>query len=337
MNSILTFKLIIQDPGGGKSVFEISPGVTLIGRQPGVALLLDQQKISRHHAKIDCNGQECTLTDLTSANGTRLNGKKLQPVVPYRLDPGAVITIGDYTLVFEQVQVDMPAPIVRPDSAADLFVPAPEEAEPVSAPAARETAALGARPPDQPEEERPPEMAPPPPEPPPPPAGPASPLLSWSSGRSHFLVNYLPEAYRTDFMECFLGLFESIILPIEWNIDNFDLYLSPGTSPAFFLPWLENWFGLPQDATWSEAQRRTLLAEAHRLYAMRGTRWALSRMLEIYTGQKPVINDTGKDLQPDTFTVRLSGRQYKSSRKFIQKIIEENKPAQTTFVLEIVE
>jgi len=138
-------------------------------------------------------------------------------------------------------------------------------------------------------------------------------------------------------MECFLGLFESILLPIEWNIDNFDLYLSPGTSPGFFLPYLESWFGLAFDATWSEAQRRTLLAEAHRIYAMHGTRWALSRVLEIYTGQKPAINDTGKDQPPYTFTVRLAGKQHITNRKFIQKIIEENKPAHTTFVLEIEE
>jgi phage tail-like protein len=346
MSSILIFHLIVQDPSGTKHTFEIHTGPNLIGRQAGLALQLDQQKISRQHARIDCDGQECILTDLASANGTRLNGKKLQPQVPYRLDLGAVIAIGDFTLILEQARIDVPEPAKPADSLIDVIhlPPAPEEgARPVPVSAEEATPEeLAGEFEKTIESARTPDMAVPPTQPPLPPAGSdgssrRDELFPGSSGRSRFLIRYLPEAYWTDFMECFLGLFESILLPIEWNIDNFDLFLAPSTSPAFFLPWLEAWFSLDPDATWNESQRRQLLAEAHHIYAMRGTRWALSRVLEIYTGQKPVINDTGKDLQPHTFTVRLTGRQLKASRKFIQKIIEDNKPAHTTYTLEIVE
>lgn len=320
MSSLLKFLLIIQDPAGEKREVEIPTGATLIGRQPGVALQLDQPKVSRHHARIDCSGQECTLTDLNSANGTLLDGKKIQPSIPYPLASGAVILIGDYSLRFEQIKVEISAPIAQVASP-----PMPEAA----IPQAQTPSAM------LPESVEPPGM--PPGLPPVPPSGLDYEALPGMDGQSRFLINYLPETYQTEFMASFLGIFESILLPVEWSIDNFDLYLSPGTSPSFFLSWLANWFGLALDATWSDAQRRTLLAEAHQLYAMRGTRWALSRLLEIYTGQKPAINDTGQDQKPYSFTVRFTGKQYQANRKFIQRLIEENKPAHTNFVLEIEE
>lgn len=319
MSRILTFQLVIHDPSGGKRLFEIPPGVSLIGRQAGVALVLEQQKISRHHAQIECDGQECFLTDLNSSNGTLLGGKKIQPQAPYHLAHGVIINIGDFKLVFEQAEVDLPGPPEEKPAG---------EASPTT--------------PKTPEYEVPAEEAvPPPAEPPPPPVGePAfadSPFLPGSSGQSRFLINFLPEIYHTAFMKRFLGIFEATLLPIEWNIDNFDLYLSPATAPPSFLPWLSSWFGLVFDSTWSDAQRRALLAEAHQIYAMRGTKWALSRLLEIYTGQKPAIEDTREDQEPFSFSVQLSGSQHKPKRKFIEQLIEGNKPAHTTFVLEFVE
>lgn len=325
MSSLIKFQLSVRDLAGEKSLFDIPTGVTLIGRQPGAALLLNQLSISRQHARIDCDGQDCYLTDLNSANGTLLDGKKLQAMAPYRLAHGAEIAIGDFKLVFERVQVELPEPekpAVPEGPEVDEPPPALFEPEPV-----REETGQGL----------PPEMGQPPAGPPSPPAREAGPFLPGMDGKSLFFINYLPEIYRNSFMESFLGIFESVLLPIEWNIDNFDLYLSPGTAPESFLPWLAGWYGLTFDATWSTAQRRAVLAEAHRLYAMRGTRWALSRLLEIYTGQAPVIDDTGKDLKPYTFRVKLSGSQHKANRKLIQGLIEANKPAHTTFVLEIEE
>lgn len=314
MTSLNSFQLTIHDPAGEERVFEIRPGTTTIGRQPGVTLVLEQQKVSRRHVQIECDGQDCFLTDLNSANGTHLDGKKLQPGAPYRLADGMAIGIGDYRLVFRQAVVELPEP--QPPEAAyrTVALPAAEQAG--------EAAEIGE----------------PPRQPPRPPAGDERIFPpGMESGRSRFLIRYLPEIYHTDFMARFLGIFEALLMPVEWTVDNFDLFLSPGAAPQAFLPWLSSWFGLAFDETWSEAQRRTLLAEASRLYAMRGTPWALSRMLEIYTGQKPAIDDAGKDLKPYTFTVRLQGKQHKANRKAIQQLIEANKPAHTAFVLEIEE
>jgi phage tail-like protein len=147
-------------------------------------------------------------------------------------------------------------------------------------------------------------------------------------------LSYLPGIYHTDLMARFLGIFESILTPIEWNVDNFDLYLHANSSPASFLAWLASWFEITFDSSWNEAQRRTFLAEAHRIYAQRGTRRGLSRVLEIYTGHSPEITDQAKDQKPFTFTVRLPMRAGELDRASLERIVDANKPAHTTYTLE---
>ncbi len=153
---------------------------------------------------------------------------------------------------------------------------------------------------------------------------------------SQRLIHYLPGIYQTDFMSRFLALFESILTPIEWNIDNFDLFLDPGTAPAGFLPWLANWYEVIFDSTWSESQRRTLLKEAFHLYARRGTCSALTRLLEIYTGRSPEIIEFDKNMAPYTFIVRLPFRARDVDRNLLIRLIDANKPSYTTYSLEFL-
>ncbi len=162
------------------------------------------------------------------------------------------------------------------------------------------------------------------------PGGPMPPGLGIYSQR---MLNYLPGIYQTDFMSRFLALFKSILIPIEWNVDNFDLYLDPATAPLDFLPWLANWYMVCFDSTWNEAQHRTLLAEAHQIYARRGTRWALSRVLEIYLGQKPEISEFTNEKEPFTFTVNLAVSKEKVNQELVEAIIDSSKPAHTTYRL----
>jgi hypothetical protein len=90
---------------------------------------------------------------------------------------------------------------------------------------------------------------------------------------SQSLLNYLPGIYQTDFMSRFLALFESILIPVEWNVDHFDMFLDPGTAP-WISCWLENWYliivMLPEQA------KDDLVG--FQIYARRGTR-CLSRIL----------------------------------------------------------
>ncbi len=308
------FQFRLQIKGPDKSwVFDIPTGAETIyiGREAGVEVLLEQKQVSRRHAALYCTPTECQIEDLKSANGTRVNGQKLIPEVPVLLKPGDSIQIGAFNLAFEQVPIAEPLP--------DLPVPEPP---PVKEPVP---------PSDEPEI------------PPPPPPDPLLDILtspidpSQQRNRIIFigdrLLSYLPGIYHTDFTGNFLASFEAVLFPIEWQIDNFDLFLDPGTAPASFLPWLANWFEVGFDSTWSEAQKRTFLKEAYSLYARTGTREALCRILEIYCGYAPEIDDQLDDL-PHTFRVKL--RQVTSTeRKSIERLINAYKPTHTSFILEI--
>jgi len=320
MNPSQMFQLQITDADGNERIIPL-PATTSIGRQVGNDLLLDDQRISRRHVKIECSDEGCHITDLGSSNGTTVDEERLQPNVPVQLKPGSVVRIGAFELVLRSVPAPEPAVVqavsLQPDAGAAADAVPPVEA---------------ASPPPTP----PPPSAPPPPAVPEgvpggTPPGMIPPGLTIESRR---LISYLPGIYRTEFMARFLGIFEAILTPIEWNIDNFDLYLDPATAPRGFIPWLANWFDIVFDPSWTEAQQRLLLKEAHSIYARRGTRRALSRVLEIYTGQTPTIIDTDPDLEPFTFKVILPAVAARLEREMIERLIDANKPAHTLYTLE---
>jgi phage tail-like protein len=317
MSQTFEYRLTIQS--NQKSwvyTIPIRPEPVVIGRQPGSDILLEHKEVSRRHAELVCSATECTLKDLNSANGTRLNGQKLTPEVPVTLKSGDSIQVGGFNLDFEQIPVEEPAapnidgipePAPRPEAVANIG--SPEAPPPL--------------PPDLPLVLPAPRF-----DPSQPPPG-----LTYRSER---LLSYLPVIYHTDFMANFLAIFESILFPIEWQIDGFDLFLDPGTAPASFLPWLANWFNFIFDSTWTEAQRRTFLKEAYSIYSRSGTRWALLRILEIYCGPGFEVDDQAEDLQPYTFRVKVP-RKNAVDQKYIERLIDAHKPTHTDYVIELVE
>lgn len=68
-----------------------------IGREEGNSVRLNDDRISRYHAKIILDGHDLVLADLDSTNGTRVNG---QPVQIRRLLPGDRIQLGRSLLLF---------------------------------------------------------------------------------------------------------------------------------------------------------------------------------------------------------------------------------------------
>jgi len=304
--------LNIKGPEGFSARFEIPIGITLISRQAGIGLQLDNKYISRRHARLECIDTECHITDLGSDNGTYLNGEKLPPDTPTLLTDKDRIKIGPFLLDVEQTEITPVSPeeIGEPEEIAKAVEEPPAPAEPPPSPPEEDL--LPAHLPD--------ELVPP--------------GLSIKSQR---LINYLPGIYNTDFMCRFLGIFEAILTPIEWNIDNFDLYLSPQTCPSSFLPWLANWFEVVFDDTWSETKRRQFLQEAHHIYLLRGTKKALSRTLEIYTGYTPEIDDLADDLEPHTFRVILPVPEKEVRRANIEALINAHKPAHTAYELHFQE
>jgi phage tail-like protein len=304
----------------GEQEHLLGPEGAGIGRETGNNIVLVSGLISRRHARIEVQEDGCRIIDLDSANGTYLNGKRLEPNLPLPLKHEDVIRIGEYELHYLQK-------IILSESAKA----APKE----SGPSSKESAT-------QPVRKAPiaaVQQKTPPPRIPPADAEWAeacreNPLQALGLDQHSLrLLDYLPGIYHTDFVSRFLGLFESILLPIEWTIENFDLFLAIGTCPQAFMAWLEQWFVIFPDHAWLPDQRRLFLKEAAALYQRRGTPAALTHMLEIFTEQKVNIEEWIDEEDPFLFQVRLPKAAAKLSRESINRIIELNKPAHCHYIL----
>jgi pSer/pThr/pTyr-binding forkhead associated (FHA) protein len=78
-------------------VFREMPTPVTIGREEGNLLRLNDERVSRYHAKVQFDNGEVILTDLESTNGTRVNGTVVQI---RRLRPGDRVGLGRTVLRF---------------------------------------------------------------------------------------------------------------------------------------------------------------------------------------------------------------------------------------------
>jgi len=81
----------------GRSVL-LTPGDTIIGRDPVAQIVLDSVQVSRRHARVHVEEQRATVEDLGSRNGTSVNGERVTGAVTLR--DGDEITIASFTLRF---------------------------------------------------------------------------------------------------------------------------------------------------------------------------------------------------------------------------------------------
>ena len=87
------YKLVLKNHVDGLSAcswFFTPPAV--VGREPGIALCIDHDSISRKHCQLALNAEGALLIkDLGSTNGTYVNDSRIQQAI---LMPGQVIQIG---------------------------------------------------------------------------------------------------------------------------------------------------------------------------------------------------------------------------------------------------
>jgi pSer/pThr/pTyr-binding forkhead associated (FHA) protein len=91
----VTFQ-VLEGIDKGRTFRELPTPVT-IGREEGNVLRLNDERISRFHAKVQADSGEIILTDLESTNGTRVNGNVVQI---RRLRPGDRVGVGRSLLLF---------------------------------------------------------------------------------------------------------------------------------------------------------------------------------------------------------------------------------------------
>lgn len=296
--------LLIELEGQPVQTFALTSPVVTIGRTPGNVLSLPHEAVSRQHAELRLSPEGLILTDLASKNGTFVGRVRLAAHQPVRLASGSVIRIGPFVLRYEATP------------------PAPAAEEP----AERSEVVVHVQ------------VAPAPPPPlaysPPPPPRETFPASLPVDAHSTYL-DFLPAIFQdNDFLGRFLLIFQSIWEPLEKRQDHLAMFLDPRTAPAVFLPWLAGWLGVTVGPRMTEGRLRELLSEAVELYRWRGTRYGLTRMIEVCTGLKPQIAET--DSNPFVLHIRVAvPPDSEADRDAIERLVIANKPAHTAYLLEV--
>lgn len=95
-------RLRVELPGGAAYDAALHPGQTVVGRSQEVDLVLDEASVSRRHAVFTLGGGQLVLRDLGSANGTLVNGQRIEEA---QLQPGDVVSLGQARLTLVELAV----------------------------------------------------------------------------------------------------------------------------------------------------------------------------------------------------------------------------------------
>ena len=128
-------KLLIEDDQGKKMVVPFASDEITVGRQsPGNVVCLPERNVSRRHARFLTVNGSIFIEDLSSRNGTRVNGERIEG--RRKIRTGDIVQIGDFDLALHEgaEQVQQPAeasptltPVApyRPPSPAPAVTPNP--------------------------------------------------------------------------------------------------------------------------------------------------------------------------------------------------------------------
>ena len=140
------------------------------------------------------------------------------------------------------------------------------------------------------------------------------------------ILEYLPEVYRTGgdtFLERYLSLFSSLYLDLEKTIDNIAVYLDYDVVDGDILTWLAEVLNVCEAGLWQEERLRLLVQNAVPLYQKKGTVAGLSKLIEIYTGEKPYIVES----------FRLRRFEKVRTQKRVLQTLYSNHPYHITIIL----
>ena len=114
--------------------------------------------------------------------------------------------------------------------------------------------------------------------------------------RFSYLQSYLPDVYQQDptsssFLDRFLSNPEGILTTTEGLIAQVQTHFDVRTVPSESVTWLASWIGLALEESWSDYQRRLLIAQAPYFFQRRGTYVGLLQaiLLAIYPDFGPRI------------------------------------------------
>jgi adenylate cyclase len=108
------FELTYQEEGNERTV-PVDLGGVVLGRSPDCDVVIKDFGVSRHHAKVIVDGEQCRLVDLKSKNGTHVNGVAVLEAI---LNDGDQVALGKFILQFrrtldEKVVLDEEKPLLE--------------------------------------------------------------------------------------------------------------------------------------------------------------------------------------------------------------------------------
>jgi adenylate cyclase len=95
------WQVIINGPGYFDTQYELPEGVTSLGRADENDIVLSGDLVSRRHARLHVQGDQVSVEDLGSRNGSRVNGEPLKGA-RQQLKVGDTVTVGENTLGIRQ-------------------------------------------------------------------------------------------------------------------------------------------------------------------------------------------------------------------------------------------
>lgn len=274
-----------------------------VGRTRDNNLFLDSREISRQHARITWRADEekYYVEDLNSSNGSWLNDARLAPREPRELRPGDVLRFGPYVLSLIRFIMPVAEPALPQVALSPILQSMATDQERVH----------------------------------------TDNYLPGLSRKQSSWMQYLPGIFSEDeFTGRYLLIFESMLSPIFWTLDHFDLYLTPEIAPQEWMQWMVGWFDLLIIPELPIDRQRNLMRQSGWLFLRRGTRVGLERLLDLYFGVTAQIIEPPDDYCH--FIVRLPLSQSRvdfgtvDKRDLAERLITSQKPAFTSFALEII-
>jgi len=131
---VMEFQLVVLRGKSAATALKLGDGVTTAGRHDECQLRIKSSEVSRKHCQFFEKNGMLMVKDLGSANGTFLNGKKIEG--QRVLEPGDELTLGPVKLKVEALgkpgsgsrpstpkpgDTAIPAPSVKPGAASDEF------------------------------------------------------------------------------------------------------------------------------------------------------------------------------------------------------------------------
>ncbi len=110
----------------------------------------------------------------------------------------------------------------------------------------------------------------------------------------HPLGSLLPSLYLNDtFAQRLCESLDEVLGPVISVLDCFPAYLDPATTPPGMLDWLASWTGLAAARSLPLGRRRRLVTRAAALHAWRGTPAAVQELVELASGHRVELEESG--------------------------------------------